>query len=108
MNNGINLHLVLSGATLVSILTLAFKIWLSGRARKVGPQPFEVRPAPELVPVKVCDERHSLLERQNENLFCRMSAAEVRIAKLESTVAEIKDQYKSIDTKLTELLRRQP
>jgi hypothetical protein len=108
MNEGLDLNLVLSGATLISIGTLAVKVWQSSRAQRIGPQPFEVKEIDHSTPAKFCDERHTLIDRQSENIFCRMSAAEQRIAKVEATVVEIKDQYHSIDTKLMELLRRMP
>ena len=108
MTEGLDLNLVLSGATLATIAGLAVKVWLANRGQRVGPQPFEVKPAPSTTSEKVCDERHGLINDQTSNLFCRMSSAEQRIARVESTVEEIRTQYHSIDARLNELLRRLP
>jgi hypothetical protein len=108
MTEGLDANLVLSGATLATIAGVAVKLWQASRTQKIGPQPFEVKPAPASTPEKVCDERHIAIQANSENLFCRMSAAEQRIARVESTVEEIRAQYHSIDARLNELLRRLP
>ena len=106
MNEGLNLNLVLSGATLVSVAGLFIKMYLASKAQRIGPQPFEVRQIVEQVTEKLCNERHHGIESTHSNLFARMSAVEKQVATLEGVIGELKVQYKSIDEKLTTLLRR--
>jgi len=105
MQEGLSLNLVLNGATLLSVLGLGVKVYLAGKRTRIE-QPLEIRPAAATTPQSQCDERHKALDSQTSNLFSRMSAAEQRISKLEATIAEVKEQYKHIDDKLTVLLRR--
>lgn len=106
MNEGLSLNLLLNGATLLGVAGLAVKVWMAQRGQRITPQPLLVKGAPEAVAVKLCDERHKMIEADNMNLFARMSAAEQRVATLEAQFREIKEQYQSIDGKLTKLLRR--
>lgn len=108
MTDGFDLSIVLSGATLATLAGLVIRVWLANRGQKIGPQPFRIAPVDQHPSVKVCDERHKAIENQTENLFCRMSVAEQRIATVEATVSDIKEQYKSIDGRLNEVLRRMP
>ena len=89
MNEGLNLNLVLSGATLVSVVGIAVKIWLSSRSQKVGPQPFEVRQIEEFITKRdldhICMLRHtdidkslSRLERRIEELELSRQSADKR------------------------------
>lgn len=105
MEEGLNLNLVLNGATLLSVLGLAVKVYLAGKKVRIE-QPIDVRTAAGSTPQRQCDERHKALDSQTSNLFSRMTAAEQRIATLEGTIREVKEQYKNIDDKLTVLLRR--
>ena len=105
MEEGLNLNLVLNGATLLSVLGLGVKVYLAGRAQRIE-QPIEIRQAAGNTPQRQCDERHKAIDAQTSNLFSRMSAAEQRIATLEGTIKEVKEQYRNIDDKLTVLLRR--
>jgi uncharacterized protein HemX len=105
MQDGLNFSIVLSGATLVSVLGLALKVFLAKQPQRIE-QPIEVKRAAGSTDKEQCDERHKVLDSQASNLFSRMSAAEQRIATLEGTIKEVKEQYRNIDDKLTVLLRR--
>ncbi|MDD3546424.1 MAG: hypothetical protein PHG96_13850 [Kiritimatiellae bacterium] len=105
MEEGLNLNLVLNGATLLSVLGLAVKVYLASKKMRIE-QPIDVRTADGSVGANLCNDRHGALNAQTSNLFSRMSAAEQRIATLEGTITEVKEQYKNIDDKLTVLLRR--
>lgn len=105
MDEGLNLNLMLNGATLLSVMGLGVKVYLAGKAHKLE-QPIEIRQAMGSTAKDMCDERHKTLDSQTNNLFSRLSSAEQRISKLEATITEVKEQYKSIDNKLTTLLGR--
>ena len=73
---GINVSLVLSGASLISILGIGAKLWIANRPQQMGPQPFEVKQSVSHTPTVQCDERHHELNSRTSNLFSRMSQAE--------------------------------
>ena len=103
---GINFSLVLSGASLISILGLAAKLWIANRPQQMGPQPFEVRQSIAHTPTVQCDERHHELNSRTSNLFSRMSQAEQRIAAVEAAHAAQTARLESMDAKLDRLLSR--
>ena len=108
MSEGLDLNLVLSGATLATLASIAVKIYLANRGQKITPQPLEVRGVDVPVNAAICNERHLGIASDASNIFCRLSAAEQRLAKLEGVVEKIGQQYESIDRKLTELMKRWP
>ena len=103
---GLNVSLVLSGASLLSILGIGVKVWLAQRGQKIGPQPFEVRESPAGTPRGQCDERHREIDSRTSNLFARMSAAEQRIAAVEASHHALEKRLESMDGKLDTLLKR--
>jgi hypothetical protein len=106
MDEGLSLQVALSGATLVTVLGLVVKIYLASKTQKIGPQPFEVRQVVEQVTERMCNERHHGIESNQSNVFSRLVAVEKECAALRATVSSIQEQYRSIDEKLTTLLRR--
>jgi hypothetical protein len=103
---GINVSMVLSGASLISILGLAAKLWIANRPQQMGPQPFEVKQSVSHTPTLQCDERHIAINSNTSNLFSRMSAAEQRIAAVEASHAAQEKRLESMDSKLDKLLAR--
>lgn len=69
MQEGLNLNLVLNGATLLSVLGLGVKVYLAGKAQKTE-QPLEVKRADEVTD-KLCDERHKDIKDQLDTLLKR-------------------------------------
>jgi hypothetical protein len=104
--DGLNLSLVLSSASLISILGIGVKIWISQRGQRIGPQPFEVIAAERHTPQGQCDERHREIDSRTSNLFSRMSAAEQRIAAVEASHHALEKRLESMDSKLDRLLKR--
>ncbi len=110
MEEGLNLNLVLNGATLVTVAGLAVRVWLAGRSQKIGPQPFqvsgEISAAVNGVSEKVCDDARRSNETQHENMYARIAASERAIARLEANHVTTTSTLASIDEKLTVLLKR--
>lgn len=103
---GINVSMVLSGASLISILGIGAKLWIANRPQQMGPQPFEVKQSVSHTPTVQCDERHHELNSRTSNLFSRMSQAEQRIAAVEASHAAQEKRLESMDAKLDKLLAR--
>jgi len=103
---GLNVSLILSSASLISILGIGAKIWIANRPQKIGPQPFEVTAATRHTPQGQCDERHHDIDSRTSNLFSRMSAAEQRIAAVEASHLAQIARLESMDNKLDRLLSR--
>lgn len=103
---GVNFSLVLSGASLISIIGIGAKLWVAQRGQKVGPQPFEVKAAPAHTPQGQCDERHHEIDSRTSNLFSRMSAVEQRVAAVEASHHALEKRLESMDAKLDRLLKR--
>jgi hypothetical protein len=103
MTEGLNL--TLSAATLLSVIGMIVKTYMASRPQKIE-QPITVRAEGQVTPTRQCDERHGHIERQNENMFARMSSAEQRISALEATSLATKEQLSRIDKKLDLLLQR--
>ncbi len=103
---GVNVSLVLSGASLISILGIGAKLWVAQRGQKVGPQPFEVKAAAASTPQQQCDERHREIGSQTSNLFARVSNCEQRLAAVEACQKALEKRLESIDGKLDRLLAK--
>jgi len=103
---GLNISLVLSGATLVSLLGIGVRLMISQRGQKIGPQPFQVVAAERHTPQAQCDERHKELNSKADNLFARMSAAEIQLGAFEARQESLERQLGSMDAKLDKLLKR--
>jgi hypothetical protein len=105
MEEGLNLNLMMNGATLGTVAALAVKVWLSGRAQKIE-QPLEVRAAAQTTPRTHCDERHKILAEQIENMFARMGKVERENTSSIAKEEALEKQLASMDSKLDILLRR--
>jgi len=103
---GLNVSLLLSSASLISILGLGVKIWTANKGQKIGPQPFVVQASERHTPQGQCDERHHEIDSRTSNLFSRMSAAEQRIAAVEASHHALEKRLESMDSKLDRLLKR--
>jgi len=99
------LTIALNGATLLSVLGLAVKVFIASRPQKIE-QPITVRAEGQVTPTRQCDERHHSLDGQTANLFSRMTCAEQRISALEATSIATKEKLASMDNKLDRLLQR--
>jgi len=105
MQEGLNINLMLSGATLASVLGLLAKVWLANRPQKIQ-QPLEVRAADGATPRAQCDERHEMIGDQLENLYGRVKAVEIKLSADSARLDAMGDQLKCMDGKLDTLLRR--
>jgi uncharacterized protein HemX len=99
------LTIALNGATLLSVLGIAAKVYMASKPQRLE-QPITVREEDQVTPTRQCDERHIHLEKQNENMFARMSSAEQRVSALEATSLATKDQLSRMEKKLDALLQR--
>jgi uncharacterized protein HemX len=106
MEEGLNLNLVLNGATLLSVLGLGVKVYLAGKTQKVGPQPFEVRHCQASTEKAQCDERHKLLNDQVTCLFARTELQGKQQSALAATQEAVEKQLASMDNKLDKLIAR--
>jgi uncharacterized protein HemX len=105
MTEGLNL--TLSAATLLSVIGIAAKVYMASKPQRIE-QPLVVQKKESSTPTAQCDERHAHMEKQNENMFCRLSSAEQRISALEATSQATREQLSSMDKKLDRLLARTP
>jgi uncharacterized protein HemX len=105
MQDGLNLNLVLNGATLLSVLGLGVKVYLAGKAQKLE-QPIEVKSVSDSTPKAQCDERHGIIGGQIENIYGRLKAVETSQAAYEATQEAMQKQLGSIDSKLDTLIKR--
>lgn len=96
MEEGINLNLVLSGATLVGIISVVVRLWISGRNHKIE-QPLSVQ-------TTLCDRQIKSNYDEHTNIFCRLSVSEQRLSAVESSVTHIDHRLESMDNKLDKLL----
>lgn len=106
---------VASGGVLGSLATAAI-MWLNSvrkQRMQVSPDPLNVRGISPSIKEPLCEQKHkSVDERLRENredhsnIFPRLTDLEKRMGILEGTIKEIKEEYHSIDDKLTILLRR--
>lgn len=105
MQEGLNLNLVLNGATLLSVIGLGVKVYLAGKATKIE-QPIEVRAAACPIPKEQCNERHGALNDQIGNIYSRLSKVEREVSAYEAGHAALKERLDSMDSKLDALLKR--
>jgi hypothetical protein len=113
---------VASGGTLAALCSTitggitALVMWLNGQRKQrmqVSPDPLNVKGIPPSVKSPTCDATHKAIDQRlldnkddHSNIFPRLSNLESRMSALEGTISEIRIEYKSIDDKLTVLLRR--
>jgi len=100
MEEGMNLSIVLSSATLISILTLVYRVWRSGKAQKIE-QPIQVTPS-------LCERQIKSNSSDHENIFARLGASEQRISTLEAHNEHTNKSLDRIEGKLDKLIRRDP
>ena len=106
---------VASGGVLGSVAT-ALIMWLNSQRKarmQVSPDPLNVKGVPPSVKSPTCEATHKGVDehlRKNQtdhdDIFPRLAKVEQRVAVLEGTIEQIRIEYKSIDDKLTILLRR--
>ncbi len=108
-------------STHVGSLVSALGTWAALRGRaprqrqstRIEDQPIQNEAVPGHVTDPLCDAKHDAINgrlkdnlRDHENIFPRLAAVESRVSSLEGVVGEISKTNKSIDEKLTILLRR--
>lgn len=108
-------------AALAAAATSALGTWAAMRNRpprqrastQIEGQPIKIESVPGHVTDPLCEAKHEALNgrlkdntRDHENIFPRLAAVESRVSSLEGVVGEISKTNKSIDEKLTILLRR--
>ena len=103
MEEGINLSVVMSGATLVGIIGLLVRVWLSGRAQKLA-QPIEI--ASQTTSIKHCDERHCKNDCEHENIFSRLAALERQNSRTEAELKAIAENVKEVKHSVNKLVER--
>ncbi len=103
MQEGLNLNLVLNGATLLSVLGLFVKVYLSKQPQKIE-QPIEVRQAAGSTAMDLCNERHKLLGEQVTCLFARTELMGNAQAAYKATLEQVETRMKSMDAKLDTLI----
>lgn len=108
-------------AALAAAATSALGTWAAMRNRpprqrqstRIEDQPIKVEMTPGHPTDPVCDAKHEAINgrlkdntRDHENIFPRLTSLEGRVSVLEGVMAEIRITNKSVDDKLTILLRR--
>jgi hypothetical protein len=106
---------VASGGVLGSLVT-ALVMWLNSQRKQrtqISPDPLNVKGVPPSVKSPTCDAIHKGIDKQleaNDNdhasIFPRLTNLESRVSVLEGVMGEIRTTNKSVDDKLTILLRR--
>ena len=96
MEEGINLSVVMSGATLIGIIGLLVRVWIAGRAQKIE-QPLDIQPS-------ACERQIFANHEEHSNIFARLSCSEQRLSALESSVGHVDRRLQSMDSKLDRLL----
>lgn len=106
---------VASGGVLGSLVT-AVIMWLNGQRKQrtqISPDPLNVKGVAPSIKEPTCaathkavDEHLSRNKADHESIFPRLTSLEGRVSALEGCLAEIRIVNKSIDDKLTILLRR--
>ncbi len=105
MEDGFNLNLALSGATLLSVLGLAVKIYFANRPQKLE-QPLEILTAKTMASEKALDEHIADNRIDHSNMFERISRTEQRVTRLEASVESQAKQLDRIDAKLDRVLEK--
>lgn len=104
MQEGLNLNLVLNGATLLGVIGLGVKVYLAGKAQKIE-QPIDVRNAGSCFNAQLCEERHKLLDNHLTELYAKVNSARDAATETRATLTALKDQVASIDHKMDALLK---
>lgn len=106
---------VASGGVLGSLVT-AIIMWLNNQRKQrtqITPDPLNVKGVPPSIKEPTCVATHKAVDEHllrnktdHENIFPRLTSLEGRVSSLEGCLSEIRIVNKSIDDKLTILLRR--
>lgn len=106
---------VAKGGALGSLITAA-TWWLYNQRRgrvQISPDPLNVKGVPPSVKSPTCEAVHKGVDQRlddnkadHANIFPRLAAVESRVATIEGIITEIRVTNKSIDEKLTVILRR--
>lgn len=99
MQDGATLSVVISGATLVGVIGVLARLWISTRAQKLE-QPLQVTPS-------LCERQLRSNSADHENIFSRLSHNEQRISALEANVLHIDKRLEKMDDKLDIIINRQ-
>lgn len=103
MQEGLNLNLVLNGATLLSVLGLGVKVYLAGKAQKIE-QPIEVLANACPIPKEQCNERHHEIDKWRDNIYLRLMKCETDQAAYKATQDSVEKRLESMDKKLDRLI----
>jgi hypothetical protein len=103
MQEGLNLNLVLNGATLIGVIGLGVKVYLAGRAQKIE-QPLEIRAAVCSLPKDQCNERHHEIDKWRDNIYLRLMKCETDQAAYKATQDSVEKRLESMDKKLDRLI----
>lgn len=106
---------VASGGVLGSLATalVAYLYSLRKQRTQITPDPLNVKGVPPSVKSPTCEATHKAVDQQfrdnrneHDNIFPRLTNLEHRVSTLEGVMAEIRTTNRSVDDKLTILLRR--
>lgn len=103
MEEGLNIGLMLNGATLLSVLGLAAKFYLANKPQKIE-QPLEVSSRPALAAERSLEAHMADNRSDHSNLFSRISESEKRIAALEAYQKSQSQQLNKIEHKIDRVL----
>lgn len=93
MEEGINLSVVLSGATLVGIIGIFVRVWISGKAHQIEPT--------------LCERQIKSNSADHENIFARLGASEQRISTLEAHNEHTSRTLTRMEHKLDKLIEQE-
>lgn len=106
MQEGLTVNLVLSGATLVTVVSVAVRVWLSTRPQKIE-QPLEIKDAEHHhYNSRLCEQRHQSLAGQITDIYAKLNSAREGLAEIRGSLASLKTQVSSIDGKMDKLLEK--
>ena len=90
MTDSLDVNLVVSGATLITIVGIGVRVWISGRAHLVEPT--------------LCERQIKSNGADHENIFARLGASEQRISTLEAHNEHTSRTLNRMELKLDKLL----
>lgn len=105
MQEGLTVNLVISGATLVTVVSVAVRVWLSTRPQKIE-QPLEIKDAEHHYNPRLCEQRHQGLAGQITDIYAKLNSAREGLAEIRGSLASLKTQVSSIDGKMDKLLEK--
>jgi len=99
MEEGISFNMVLSATTLVSVLTLIYRIWRTGKPQKIE-QPLDIQSS-------TCDRQIKSNRDEHENIFARLGLSEQRISTLEAHNVHTTHTLDRIEGKVDKLIEQE-